>query len=90
MSDYADLIKNAIIDLGNNEQARAEKITIKATNEEELRFSWWTKNGSQFVRTPLDLPEDDWIRLFNEAVKKDVLSQDFIKKLIKVLANGLK
>ncbi len=89
MSDYKTLLKEAKINIGNNEIAKAEKILIKATNQEELRFSWWTQNGSQFQRTPLDLPEQQWIELFDEAVKNDVLSKDFIKDLITVLVRGL-
>ena len=86
---YKTLLKEAKIDIGNNEIAKAEKIIINKTNQEELRFSWWTQNGSQFQKTPLDLPEQQWIRLFDEGVKNEVFSKEFIKDLITVLVNGL-
>lgn len=89
MTAYRTLLKEAQISIGNDEIAKAEKIIVKATNQEELRFSWWTKNGSQFQMRPLDLPEEQWLELFDEAVKNDVISKDFIKDLITVLVRGL-
>lgn len=87
MSNYAKLLNKATIKLGNGEEARAEKLLIKATGEEELRFSWWTQDGKYFQRTPLDLAEDDWLKLFEVAVKEEVVSEEFISKLIKILEN---
>lgn len=90
MSNYCDVLKSTILDLGDGEQARAEKIIVKSTGVEELRFSWRTQNGAQFQRAPLDLPEEQWIGLFDIAIKNDIVSQDFIKEMIKILAQGLK
>lgn len=89
MTKYRTLLKEARINIGNDEIAKAERIIVKATNQEELRFSWWTQNGSQFQRTPLDLPEEQWLELFDEAIKNDVLSRDFIKDLITILVRNL-
>lgn len=89
MSNYKTLLKEVEINIGNNEIAKAEKIIIKETNQEELRFSWWTKNGSQFQKIPLDLPEQQWVELFDKAVKNDIFSKEFIKDLITVLVRGL-
>jgi len=90
VSKYKDLIQEAQIDLGNDEVAKAEKILIKETNAEELRFSWWKVSGNKFIPRPLDLPEEQWVELFEAAVENNVVSQEFIKKMIKVLAEGLK
>ncbi|MFA6941267.1 MAG: hypothetical protein WCQ54_09855 [Clostridiaceae bacterium] len=87
MSKYANLINKATIKIENGEEARAEKILIKATGNEELRFTWWTQEGKKFQRTPLDLKEDDWLKLFGAAVKEKVLSEEFISKLIIILQN---
>jgi hypothetical protein len=87
MSKYANLINKATIKMENGEEARAEKILIKATESEELRFTWWTQEGKKFQRTPLDLKEDDWLKLFEAAVKGKVLSDEFISKLITILEN---
>ncbi|HEY5563228.1 MAG TPA: hypothetical protein VIK72_16030 [Clostridiaceae bacterium] len=90
MSSYAKLLHKATIKLENGEEARIEKLLIKATDTEELRFSWWTQEGKKFQRTPLDLEENDWLRLFEVGVKDDILSKEFIKSLIAILENGLK
>lgn len=90
MSDYKTLVKEVQINIGGNEVAKAEKIIINETNQEELRFSWWSKGGKQFNPRPLDLPEEQWIQLFDEAVNNDIVSQNFIKEMIKILAQGLK
>ncbi|MBK5243093.1 hypothetical protein [Clostridium sp.] len=87
MTIYAKLLNKATIKLGDGEEARAEKLIIKATGEEELRFSWWTQDGKQFQRAPLDLKEDDWLKLFDAAVKEKVVSEEFVSELIKVLEN---
>lgn len=90
MSGYKKLIKETQINIGEDEIAKAEKIIINETNQEELRFSWWTQDGKKFNIRPLDLPEDQWIELFDAAVKDEIVSQEFIKEMIKVLAKGLK
>lgn len=90
MGDYKTLLKEVQISIGGDEVAKAEKIIVNKTNKEEIRFSWWTKDGKQFNRAPLDLPEEQWIELFEVAVNENIVSQDFIKEMIKVLAKGLK
>jgi hypothetical protein len=90
MSNYCDVLKTASLNLNESEQARAEKIRLKTNGNEELRFSWRTQNGAKFVPRPLDLPEAQWVELFDSAVKSEVISQDFIKNMIKVLSQGLK
>ena len=90
MSKYAEMLNKAVIKLGNGEEARAEQIFINVLNQQELRFSWWTQDGHQFQRTPLDLTEDDWLLLFEEAVKCNIFSQDFIKKMSEILSKGIR
>lgn len=90
MSNYCDVLSSTILDIGDGEQARAEKIIVKSTGVEELRFSWRTQNGVQFQRAPLDLPEEQWIKLLDLAVKNNIVSQEFIKEMIKILAKKLK
>jgi hypothetical protein len=67
----------------NGEEARIEKLHIKETGKEEVRFSWW-KNG-KIVPRPLDLSEDDLILLFKDALSKDVLTPAFRLKLRSML-----
>lgn len=63
----------------SREEARIERLRIKATNVEEIRFSWW-KNG-KIVPRPLDLTEADLIELIQSAVEKNVLSPKFLSDL---------
>ena len=46
-----------------DEVAKAERIIINETSEEEIRFSWWKENGKRFIRIPLDLTEENWLKL---------------------------
>jgi len=64
-------------------EARIEKLLIKETGEEEIRFSWW-KEGKLAIR-PLDLSEHDLITLFSDALAKEVFSEDFKSKLKSML-----
>lgn len=91
MSKYKDLISEAQIHIADNEIAKVERIIIRETGAEELRFSWWKYEGEKpmFIPRPLDLPEEQWVQLFYEAVKNKVVTQKFIKGMIKVLAKGL-
>lgn len=84
MSKYAEVINRAIIKLENGEEARAEQLIIKSTNQQEIRFSWWTQDGHQFQRAPLDLSESDWLRLFEESIKDNIFSPDFKNELVKI------
>ena len=86
MSKYAEVINTAIIKLENDEEARAEQLIIKSTNQQEIRFSWWTQDGHQFQRAPLDLSESDWLRLFEESMKENIFSSDFKTKLVRILS----
>ena len=51
-------------------EARIEKLLIKETDEEEIRFSWW-KDGKLAIR-PLDLSEHDLIALFRDALRESI------------------
>ena len=63
----------------NGDEARIEKLHIKETGAQEVRFSWW--KGGKMVPRPLDLSEDDLILLFKDALSKDVLTPIFRMKL---------
>ena len=87
-TDYADLLKEAILKLGDGQEARLERLFVKARGEEEIRFSWWclNKNGVLgFANRPLDLNEDELFRLFKIAMTNGVLSENFRAKLKAIL-----
>ncbi len=78
-----ELCEPGIRQFPSGDEARIEKLHIKETGEEEVRFSWW-KDGKMVPR-PLDLSEDDLIALFRDALSKDVFSPIFRTKLRSML-----
>ena len=85
MSKYADQLECASIELENGDAAKAERLRINETGEIEIRFSWWTQNGNQFQHAPLDIPEKEWLKLFEAALKNNVFSKEFVNDLIRIL-----
>jgi hypothetical protein len=75
---YADELASA--DEGG---ARIERLRIRATGADEIRFSWW-KDG-RFQARPLDLPEDDLLRLMRKAIEEGVFSRTFVGDLRRML-----
>jgi hypothetical protein len=73
-TDYATEL--ATVDDGG---CRIERLLVKSSNTEEIRFSWW-KDGRMMMR-PLDLPEDQLLRLFQAAIKGGVFTPDFLLSL---------
>jgi hypothetical protein len=70
-----ELCEPAVRCFPSGDEARIEKLHIKESGEEEVRFSWW-KEGKMVPR-PLDLPENDLIALFRDAFAKDVFTPAF-------------
>ena len=66
--------------------ARIELLYIKAEEEEQIRFSWWP-NG-KMAQKPLDLTEEDLLRLFGEAIKENIFSKSFKRNLAKLLSEN--
>lgn len=59
-------------------ESRMERLLIKETATEEIRFSWW-KDGNMAVR-PLDLPQEELLSLL-VAGFGTVLTDDFLADL---------
>jgi hypothetical protein len=79
-TSYAqELCEPGVMKWPSGSEARIEKLLIKETGVEEIRFSWW-KDGKMAIR-PLDLSEHDLISLFRDALAKEVFSDDFRLKL---------
>jgi hypothetical protein len=60
-------------------EGRIERLLIKKSRTEEIRFSWW-KDGRLATR-PLDLSEEDLLTLFEDAIAKDVFTTEFRARL---------
>ena len=63
--------------------ARVERLHVKGTDAEEIRFSWW-KDGKMMMR-PLDLPEQDLLELLDKGLKAGVFSDRFVLALVRLL-----
>ncbi len=72
-TDYATEIRTT----GGEE--RIERLFVKESGVEEIRFSWWP-NG-KFAPRPLDMPEGDLLVLIGRAISNGVFSDDFLKGL---------
>lgn len=72
---YAQEIETAQDDMGQ----RIERILVKEKGREEIRFSWWP--DGKFVIRPLDIPEDELLPLFRQAISKGVFSETFLDGL---------
>ncbi|OFW11130.1 MAG: hypothetical protein A3H96_26655 [Acidobacteria bacterium RIFCSPLOWO2_02_FULL_67_36] len=70
-TDYATLISEVVLPLEDGEEARLERIRVKALGQEEIRLSWW-KNGN-IVPRPLDLSEDALWKLIAKGITDGVL-----------------
>jgi hypothetical protein len=80
---YAKVLAEAVIGDQDGHQAKAERLFIKKEGTEELRFSWWYQG--RFMPRPLDMEESEWVKLFREAIKEGVFTQEFIKNLKSIL-----
>ena len=68
---------------GTIDGAKIERLYVKKEQREEIRFSWW-KDGKLMMR-PLDLPEEDLLKLFDDAIENNVFSDSFKYGLVKLL-----
>ena len=84
---YCKVLRQAKI-RDNNVAYGIEKIFVKDINQEEIRFVYFkdtVKMEEQLVARPLDLPEDDLIRLIELAIKQNVFSKEFIANLKEII-----
>ncbi len=77
-----ELREPGIVQLGDSE-GRIERILVKESGQEEIRFSWW-KNGTIIPR-PLDLSEEELLILFRDAIVKGVFDAAFRSRLREIL-----
>ncbi len=80
---YAKELSTGSVALGPSDEGRMERLFVKGTGIEEIRFSWW-KDG-RMARRPLDLPEEALINLFQDAIGKGVFTANFRAKLQAIL-----
>lgn len=84
---YCIVLKQAKIRDGNVAYG-IEKIFVKELNQEEIRFVYFKdtfRKEQQLIARPLDLPEDDLIKLIKSSIKKNVFSKEFLSNLREIL-----
>lgn len=65
------------------DEARIERLWIKETNRQVVRFSWWP-NG-KMAGKPLEVTEEHLLLLLRTAINEDVLTEDFVWELRSLL-----
>lgn len=83
-TDYATELAHAALVDGDGE-VRIERLRIKASGAEEVRFSWWRQG--RLIPRPLDLPESQLVTLVARAVATGVLSPAFLARVQAALAS---
>lgn len=86
-TDYCDLLKQGRLEL-DPFICTIERITVKASGEDEIRFAYYKKNkndNERLILRPLDINENELLMLFADAVSKNVFTQDFQRKLKAIL-----
>ena len=66
--------------------AAIERLFVKQTEQEEIRFSWW--EGSRMMPRALDLPEEELLPLLKAAIDAGVFSDTFVKGLRALLGGS--
>ena len=82
-TSYAQEIARASVVFPSGSEARIERLLIKESQQEEIRFSWWKDN--RMIPRPLDLPENELLILIKAALEKDVFSESFLTALYEIL-----
>ncbi|MFB5762927.1 hypothetical protein [Paenibacillus medicaginis] len=86
-TDYCDLLKQGRLVLGEF-ICTIERINVKASGEDEIRFAYYKLNkndNERLILRPLDINENELLMLFADAVNKNVFSSDFQRKLKAIL-----
>lgn len=73
-TNYARELATAAIQWRDSSEGRIERLLIKDSGEEEIRFSWW-KDGRMTPR-PLDLSESDLLTLLERAIVSGVFTDE--------------
>ena len=82
-TDYATEQVTASVRFDAENEGRIERIFVKETQQEEIRFSWW--KGGNIVPRPLDLSEADLLELMREAMVAGVFTPQFRAELRRLL-----
>jgi hypothetical protein len=74
-TEYATELARASLPLGASE-LRLERLRIKSSNTEEIRWSWWS--DGRLAPRPLDLSETQLLELMRLGMEQGVFTTDFL------------
>ena len=80
---YCTLHKRALV-----RDCAIEKITVHATEEDEIRFCYYKPNAlgnPQLIMRPPDVPEEHLLQMFVAAVAEGIFTDNFREELKRVL-----
>lgn len=80
---YARELASATFVDGDSE-IRIERLYVKESGLEEIRFSWWRKG--RLIPRPPDLPESQLLPLLGSAISEGVFSKEFLARLKELLS----
>jgi predicted transcriptional regulator len=86
-TEYCDLLKQGRLVDGET-ISTIERINVKATGGDEIRFAYYKfnkNNNERLILRPLDINENELLMLFADAVDKKVFTPDFQRKLKAIL-----
>ncbi|MFF2589510.1 hypothetical protein ACFVSS_16780 [Peribacillus butanolivorans] len=86
-TDYCNLLNQGRLQKKDH-VSTIERIHVKATQEDEIRFAYYKYNkndNERLILRPLDLTEDDLFQLFISAIAEDVFTPTFRSKLKSIL-----
>jgi hypothetical protein len=82
-TDYQQELASVRVEFPSGGEGRLERILVKESGLEEIRFSWW-KDG-RFIPRPLDLPEAELLELLRKGISGGVFTDRFLLELTRVL-----
>ncbi|WP_051314924.1 hypothetical protein [Alteribacter aurantiacus] len=78
-TEYCELIEQGKL-VNKDQISTIEKIKVKSTGEEEIRFAYYKlnkNNNERLILRPLDLSETELLQLFVDSINKGVFSSNF-------------
>ncbi|PEL14303.1 hypothetical protein [Bacillus sp. AFS017336] len=86
-TEYCELLEQGRL-VTKDQISTIEKIKVKSTGQNEIRFAYYKlnkNNNERLILRPLDLNETELLQLFIDAVNKEVFSSNFRNTLKGIL-----
>lgn len=87
-TDYCTILQQSIIDKGSFAYGIEKIIVNEGNGQEEIRWVFFKdtmRSKKQLIARPLDLPEEDLLKLIEKSIKEKLFSKQFIEGLKNIL-----